>query len=55
MKVENFKIIGFDIQESTVNLPNVYTYLQDVTEIEKVENILKSQDIIPYSELDKSS
>jgi len=55
MKVENFKIIGFDIQESTVNLPNVYTYLQDVTEIEKVEDILKSQNITPYSELDKNS
>ena len=55
MKVEDFKIVGFDIQESTVNLPNVYTYLQDVTDIEKVEDILKSQDIVPYSALDKNS
>ncbi len=55
MKVKDFKIIGFDIQESTVNLPNVYTYLQDVTDIEKVEDILRSQDIIPYSTLDKNS
>lgn len=55
MKVEDFKIVWFDIQESTVNLPNVYTYLQDVTDIEKVEDILKSQDIIPYSKLDKNS
>ncbi len=55
MKVTDFKIIGFDIQESTVNLPNVYTYLQDVTEISKIEDILKSQEIIPYSELDKKS
>jgi len=55
MKVEDFKIVGFDIQESTVNLPNVYTYLQDVTEISKIDDILKSQDITPYSELDKNS
>ncbi len=55
MKVEDFKIVGFDIQESTVNLPNVYTYLQDVTEIEKIDAILKTQNIIPYSQLDKNS
>jgi 23S rRNA (uridine2552-2'-O)-methyltransferase len=55
MKVENFKIVWFDIQESTVNLPNVYTYLQDVTDIPKIEDILKAQNITPYSELDKKS
>lgn len=55
MKIDNFKIVWFDIQESTVNLPNVYTYLQDVTEIEKVDEILASQDIKPYSPEIKNS
>ncbi|HKL44327.1 MAG TPA: SAM-dependent methyltransferase, partial [Candidatus Absconditabacterales bacterium] len=32
MKVNDFQIIGFDIKESTVNLPNVHTYIQDVTD-----------------------
>jgi len=55
MKVDDFKIVWFDIQESTVNLPNVYTYIQDVTDIQKVDDILKSQQIIPYSAEIKNS
>ncbi len=45
MKVPDFKIIGFDIQESTVNLPNVYTYVKDVTDVKKIDSILDSHDI----------
>lgn len=48
MKVENFKIIWFDIQESTVNLPNVHTYIQDVTDIPKIDEILNSQGVLPF-------
>lgn len=55
MKIDNFKIVWFDIQESTVNLPNVYTYIQDVTDITKIDEILSSQDIIPYSSEVKNS
>jgi len=46
-KVKDFKIIWFDIKESEVNLPNVYTYVQDVTNVEKIDKILKSHQIIP--------
>ena len=45
--IKNFKIVWFDIQESTVNLPNVYTHLQDVTDIEKIDKILESHWILP--------
>jgi len=45
--VKNGKIIWFDIQDSTVNLPNVYTYVQDVTDVEKIDEILRSHQIIP--------
>ena len=45
--IKDFKIIGFDIQDSTVNLPNVHTYIQDVTNIEKIDEILRSHQIIP--------
>lgn len=55
MKVKDFKIVGFDIKESDVNLPNIFTYVQDVTDINKVESILKSQGIIPYSSSNKNS
>ncbi|HRX63862.1 MAG TPA: RlmE family RNA methyltransferase [Candidatus Absconditabacterales bacterium] len=45
MKVKYFQIIGFDIKESTVNLPNVHTYIQDVTDTEKIDEILNSYNI----------
>jgi len=47
--VQNFKIVWFDISESTVNLPNVHTYVQDVTDLEKVDKILESNGILPWS------
>jgi len=45
MKVKYFQIIWFDIKESTVNLPNVHTYIQDVTDTEKIDEILNSYNI----------
>jgi hypothetical protein len=36
-------------------LPNVYTYIQDVTDIQKIDDILKSQQIIPYAAEIKNS
>ncbi len=50
MKVKDFQIIWFDIKESTVNLPNVHTYIQDVTNVEKIDEILKSHNIVPLGE-----
>jgi len=47
--VQNFKIVWFDISESTVNLPNVHTYVQDATDTEKVDKILESNRILPWS------
>jgi len=47
--VQNFKIVWFDILESIVNLPNVHTYIQDVTDLEKVDKILESNGILPWS------
>lgn len=57
LKVKDFKIIWFDIKESNVNLSNVYTYVQDVTNIEKIDSILKENNIKPYchSESDSSA
>jgi hypothetical protein len=43
MNVKDFSIVGFDLKESTVNLPNVHTYAQDVTEVEKVQEILENE------------
>ncbi len=54
MKVQDFQIIWFDIKESTVNLPNVYTYVQDVTDVEKIEKILKSHQIESYCHSEQS-
>lgn len=48
MNVKDFHIVWFDIQESTVNLPNVHSYIQDITDKEKVEEILKDNGIKPY-------
>jgi 23S rRNA (uridine2552-2'-O)-methyltransferase len=51
--VKDFKIIWFDIQDSTVNLPNVHTYIQDVTDVDKIDEILKSHNIVPLTKWDK--
>ncbi len=38
----DFKIVWFDLKEVNLNLDNVYTYSQDVTQIDNVENIIKN-------------
>lgn len=50
MNVKDFQIIWFDIKESTVNLPNVHTYIQDVTDLKKIDEILKLHNIVPLGE-----
>ena len=48
-KLDNFwnkyKILGFDLKPVNLNLPNVYTYQQDITQLQKVENIIKAHNI----------
>lgn len=46
-KVKKYKVIGFDIKETEVNLPGVTTYVQDIREIKQVEKILLDQGIYP--------
>lgn len=46
---QNFQIIWFDLLDSTVNLPNVFHYTQDVTNIPQVDQILQSHNIAPAS------
>lgn len=40
-KIQNYKIIWFDILDIKVKLPNVFTYKQDVTDQAKVNEIIK--------------
>jgi len=40
---KNYKVIGFDLKPVDLHLPWLYTYVQDVTEKEKVKAILSSQ------------
>lgn len=42
LKLKNFKIIWFDLKPVNLNLDWVYTYKQDITELDKVEQIIKS-------------
>ena len=36
-KIKKPLLVGFDIKETEVNLPNTFTYIQDITEREKIE------------------
>jgi 23S rRNA U2552 (ribose-2'-O)-methylase RlmE/FtsJ len=42
LKVPHYQVIGFDIKKVDVNLPGMYTYVQDITEREKVTALLAS-------------
>jgi len=42
---KNFKIIGLDIQEVEINIPNVFSYKQDATDQEAVQAILDANGI----------
>jgi 23S rRNA (uridine2552-2'-O)-methyltransferase len=45
LKVKDYKVIGFDLKPVEINLPGMYTYIQDVTDQEKVQEILTSHQI----------
>ncbi|NOZ44697.1 MAG: hypothetical protein GXP45_06220 [bacterium] len=40
-------LVGFDIQDTDVNLPNTYTYIQDVTHPDEVKETLSKHNINP--------
>lgn len=43
MKVSGFSLLWFDIKEVDVNILGVETFVQDVTDIEKMKELLKSK------------
>lgn len=45
LKVDDYQVIGFDLKKVELNLPGLTTYVQDVTEIEKVKAILDEHQI----------
>lgn len=45
MKVQNYQLIGFDLKQVEINLPWMFAYQQDITEKEKVDEILKNHHI----------
>ncbi len=46
LKISSYQVIGFDLKKVELNLPWLTTYVQDVTEIEKVKSILQNH-LIP--------
>ena len=42
LKISSYQVIGFDLKKVELNLPGLSTYVQDVTDIEKVKEILKN-------------
>jgi len=45
LQVKNHKIIGFDLKKVELNLPGVFTYVQDITDQEAVKAILAEHQI----------
>lgn len=43
--IKNYKIVGLDIQKTNLNLSNVFTYIQDISDYNEVEKILKNLSI----------
>lgn len=41
----NYKIIWFDLKEVSLNLENVFTYKQDISDFDNVQKILKESNI----------
>jgi len=41
LKVNDFNIIWFDLKPVNLNLSGVFTYIQDATKLDQVENIIK--------------
>ena len=45
LKIKEYQVIGFDLKKVEINLPGMSTYVQDVTEQDKVDGILTSHQI----------
>jgi 23S rRNA (uridine2552-2'-O)-methyltransferase len=45
LHVNPYQVIGFDIKKVDISLPHMYTYVQDVTNSEKVDAILAAHHI----------
>lgn len=48
LRVPNYQVIGFDLKKVELNLPGLTTYMQDVTEVEKVKAILQNHQISSF-------
>ena len=48
LKVYDYQLIGFDLKKVELNLPGLTTYMQDVTEIDKVKEILHKHQISSF-------
>ncbi len=44
-KISDFKIIGFDLKNVNLNIPNVKTYVADITDKEKIKKILQENKV----------
>ena len=47
-QVKDYQVLGFDLKKVELNLPGLHTYVQDVTEIEKVKQILEMHQISAF-------
>ena len=45
LQIKNHKIIGFDLKKVELNLPGVFTYVQDITDQDAVKAILAEHQI----------
>ena len=48
LKVYDYQLIGFDLKKVELNLPGLTTYMQDVTAIDKVKEILHKHQISSF-------
>ena len=48
LKVHDYQLIVFDLKKVELNLPGLTTYMQDVTEIDKVKEILHKHQIFSF-------
>lgn len=46
--VKNYKVLGFDLKPVDLHLPGLTTYVQDVTQVQKVKEILKDHQIATF-------
>jgi len=47
-RVKDYSLLWFDIKESDVNLPWVQTFVQDITDREKIEKIMNDNGFVPW-------